>query len=79
MCRSTRYAQPSTVAFSIFTYFRHLCRAPKEIEPEILVEDSGKGEGNPKVIKPLRPMINEEIPKVVNEERPRVMSPPSSP
>jgi hypothetical protein len=38
--------------FFIFTDLWHLWRMPKDIKPEIPVEDSGKGKGSPKVTKP---------------------------
>jgi hypothetical protein len=40
---------------------------PKDFEPDIHVEDIGKGEGSPKVTKPSSPTNKEEIPEAVNK------------
>jgi hypothetical protein len=63
---------------------------PKDIEPEILEEDSGKGEGSPKadnpsssvptesipeVVKPPSQTVNEEIPGTGKQNSPKAVSP----
>jgi hypothetical protein len=77
--RSTRYTLLPVVASLIFANSRYFCRMPKDIEPEISMEVSGKGECSSKVTKPLSPMNNEEIPEAVNEDHPGATSSPPSP
>jgi hypothetical protein len=44
---------------------------PKDIEPDILEKDSGKGEGSPKADKPLSLSATKETPEAVKHLSPR--------